>query len=309
MANQLCPVRIPAPMLIQANSPKQLSGGTAELYAPGGKAFQPLNGAVPAAIVEFATEVKEKGYAIVGAADFHRMLLDKRPLMDVSGYIDSWNTLTPCSDPYYLFDGEMYHSRHYTLGVVDLAANELVIQPRRSPSYGHSKLSPLTPSNVEALLPAIGKHVFDSEVHQAYLSVVCDFLQNLRPDIKRWELEDYQIRVQAAYRDGKGVEPAPEGIHQDEVQHVFITMIKRHNIHGGVTFIRSSDDDQPSNVLGQPHPLAETWETVVLDDEKVWHQISAVLPADEHAYGFRDVIVVKCKAAGAIHTSRAAPDQ
>ncbi len=309
MAYQLTSVRTQTPALLAANSPEQPSGEIAELYSPGGTAFRPLNGAVPVSVVEITEEIKHEGFAIVGAREFQRMLLEKRPLMDGASYMDSWNTLTPCSDPYYLFDGEMYHSRHYTLGVMDLDANEFVIQSRRSPSYGHGQLSPLTPANMSDLLPRISNEVFESDAHQAYLSVICDFLQSLRPDVKRWEIEDYQIRVRAAARGGKGVEPAPEGIHQDEVQHVFITMIRRQNIEGGITYVRSSGEDKPSNVLGLPRPLAETWETLILDDEKVWHQISAILPSDEQVLAFRDIIVVKCKLADSKAADRKASDQ
>lgn len=215
MAQSLSSVRIPVPVVTEVNRREQPSSETPEIYAPCGTAFQPLNGPIPASVIEIVDQIKDKGFAIVGAADFHRMLLEKRPLMDGPGYVESWNSLTACSDPYYLFDGEMYHSRHYTLGVLDLEANEFVVQPRRSPSYGRNTLSPLTPSNMGDLLPRIDKQVFESLAHQAYLSVVSDFLQNLRPDVKRWEIEDYQIRVQAATRGGKGVDPAPEGIHQD----------------------------------------------------------------------------------------------
>lgn len=93
------------------------------------------------------------------------------------------------------------------------------------------------------------------------------------------------------------------------MQHVFITMIKRQNIVGGVTYIRSSGQNQPSNVLGQPHPLADTWETMILDDERVWHQISAILPADEQAFAYHDIIVVKCKGADAKQSDRKTSDQ
>lgn len=309
MAHPLTSVRMQTPVIATASGPEQASGLRPELFSPNGTVFRPLNGATAASVVEISEEIKQNGFAIVGAGEFQRMLLEKRPLMDSAAYVDSWNTLAPCSDPYYLFDGEMYHSRHYTLGVMDLEANEFHIQPPRSPSYGHSQLSPPTPQNMGALLPGIGKDVFESGAHQAYLSVIGDFLQNLRPDVKRWEIEDYQIRVQAATRGGKGVDPAPEGIHQDGVQHVFITMSRRQNIDGGVTYIRSSGDDGPSNVIGEPRPLADTWETLIVDDEKVWHQISAILPIDEQAYAFRDISVVKCKALSVMNANQKAADQ
>ena len=61
-----------------------------------------------------------------------------------------------------------------------------------------------------------------------------------------WLIEAHQFRIITGRDPGK---PTPEGLHRDGVDYVFISLIERHNISGGVTRV------VPANTAARSHTV------------------------------------------------------
>ncbi|MGW0671403.1 2OG-Fe dioxygenase family protein [Streptomyces sp. NPDC002746] len=95
----------------------------------------------------------------------------------------------------------------------------------------------------------------------------------------------HQIRVVAS-RDSEGL-PAPEGIHEDGHHFVAQVLIRRENVEGGVSQVYDRDREPLFRTL-----LTEPFETVVIDDRRVFHGVSAVEVAGGMPVGVRDMMLV-----------------
>ena len=84
-------------------------------------------------------------------------------------------------------------------------------------------------------------------------------------------------------------ELAPEQMHQDGYARVGIVCVARENIIGGLTTL--SEDKECENILQQF--ILQPGEMVVIDDKKLWHGVSSILPKNlQFDYSYRDVIVM-----------------
>jgi hypothetical protein len=100
-----------------------------------------------------------------------------------------------------------------------------------------------------------------------------------------WLVEMHQFRIEAD-RGHAGL-PTPEGLHRDGVDWVAVTLIGRLNVAGGVTAVA----DASGRTLGS-FTLETPLDTVLLDDNRVWHGVTPVQPLDPTAPAHRDVLVL-----------------
>ncbi|MBX3161896.1 MAG: 2OG-Fe dioxygenase family protein [Deltaproteobacteria bacterium] len=103
--------------------------------------------------------------------------------------------------------------------------------------------------------------------------------------VRTWLVEVHQFRIEA--RAGEAGLPTPEGVHRDGVDHVLVLLVRRTNIASGTTTIHRPDGAQ----LGS-FTLAAPFDSVVLDDARVFHGVTPVEPIDPAAPAYRDVLVV-----------------
>ncbi len=107
---------------------------------------------------------------------------------------------------------------------------------------------------------------------------------------KPWYIEAHQFRIDTT--DGIG-RPTPEGAHRDGVDLVAVFLVGRHRIKGGES--RVFEAHGPN---GQRFTLTEPWSLLLLDDERVIHETTPIQPADQEAPGWRDTLVLTCRAGG-----------
>jgi hypothetical protein len=99
-----------------------------------------------------------------------------------------------------------------------------------------------------------------------------------------WEIELHQFRISA----GTGAEgkPTPEGMHRDGVDFVMVMLVTRENVQSGVTSIEDADH----RALGSftlTHPMDATF----VDDHRVYHGVTPIVPVNPEAPAWRDVLV------------------
>ncbi|MFD8978441.1 2OG-Fe dioxygenase family protein [Streptomyces sp. NPDC059564] len=95
----------------------------------------------------------------------------------------------------------------------------------------------------------------------------------------------HQIRITAT-RDAAGL-PAPEGIHEDGHHFVAQVLIRRENVEGGRSQLFDRNREPIFSTL-----LTEPFETVIIDDRRVFHGVSAIEPGSDLPFAVRDMMLV-----------------
>ena len=108
----------------------------------------------------------------------------------------------------------------------------------------------------------------------------------------KWEIELHQFRITAAA--GEHGRPTPEGMHRDGVDYVMVMLIRRENIESGVTSIA----DAAGRSLGS-FTLAQPMDATFVDDHRVFHGVTPIVPVDPARPAWRDVLVATFRAISA----------
>lgn len=111
----------------------------------------------------------------------------------------------------------------------------------------------------------------------------------VRP-VPQWFIEAHQFRIDT--REGVG-RPTPEGAHRDGVDFVAVVLIARHGIRGGETRVF-----ELAGQRGVRFTLAQPCSALLMDDIRVIHETTPVLPAGDAAAGWRDTLVLTYRAGG-----------
>lgn len=106
-----------------------------------------------------------------------------------------------------------------------------------------------------------------------------------------WKIEMHQFRIEPSPREsGK---PTPEGMHRDGVDWVFVGLIARTGVAGGVTGI----GDAAGRSLGA-FTLSEPLDAVFLDDHRVRHGVTPIEILAPGRPAHRDVLVLTFRGPG-----------
>jgi hypothetical protein len=105
---------------------------------------------------------------------------------------------------------------------------------------------------------------------------------------QRWFIESHQFRIDTAQGVGR---PTPEGAHRDGVHFVAVILVQRGDMRGGES--RVFEADGPNGVR---FTLSQPWTALLLDDERVIHETTPILPGT--TAGVRDTLVLTYRAGG-----------
>ena len=97
------------------------------------------------------------------------------------------------------------------------------------------------------------------------------------------------VQAQRVRTDASGLlgHPSIEGFHQDDVSHVGIMCVDRHQISGGVTQISSTKNGDSILYSG----ILESGNMIILDDKKVYHYTTPIHVEKGKSEGHRDVLL------------------
>jgi hypothetical protein len=137
----------------------------------------------------------------------------------------------------------------------------------------------------EPVLPPVA----DSGSLRAILEFGRAFFTDLAPAVMAWQIELHQFRIEA--HAGEPGEPTPEGVHRDGVDYVLVLLVDRHNIAQGTTTIHAEDGHE----LGH-FTLTAPMDAALVDDRRVFHGVTAVVPLDPTRTAHRDVLVLTFRA-------------
>lgn len=136
----------------------------------------------------------------------------------------------------------------------------------------------------------------DSAPFRALAGFALTLFSQLAPEVERWQVEAHQFRIEAL--PGQPGQPTPEGVHRDGVDYVLVALIDRHNIREGTTTIHSTDGAE----LGA-FTLTDPLDLALVDDQRVWHGVTAVEPLDPAQPAWRDVLVLTFKRGDALRSA------
>jgi hypothetical protein len=195
----------------------------------------------------------------------------------------SWNDLAV--DAYLAEHGTYRRRRH---AVFSLSSDGSATRDVHRPHY-QSKTYNTLQGGIERWFEPIEPGIADSEIFRQILFFCAKTFAELAPDVKKWNVETHQFRIEA--RADEAGQPTPEGVHRDGVDYVLVALINRTNIERGTTTIH----DRSGKQLGS-FTLTRALDSALVDDERVFHGVTPVLPSDPAKLAFRDVLVVTLRA-------------
>jgi hypothetical protein len=233
-----------------------------------------------APLADIIEGIEGDGFAFARAPEMGRVL-EKAGLADWEGFAARWNDLGVDT---YMADGGRYRRRRF--GVFRAAATGITRKPHQ-PHYQSRDYNRLN-GGVERWFEPVSEAVAHHPALTAILRT-CQLLfdrmtpTGLRPEA--WHVEVHQFRIEA--RPGEEGRPTPEGMHRDGVDWVLVLMVRRENVASGETTIY----DLVKNPLGS-FTLTAPLDSALVDDSRVYHGVTPVVPLDAALPAYRDVLVV-----------------
>lgn len=216
------------------------------------------------------------GYARLGAADVRGLL--GADATAVATLAASWHDLDTDT---YMADGGRYRRRRYASFAVD---GTTITRRPHQPHFQTRDYNHLN-GGVDRWFAPVADAVAAQPLFGGLVALFARVFDAASGGPRPWLVEAHQFRIEAdPARPGL---PTPEGMHRDGVDWVAVTLIGRRNVAGGVTAV-ADDTGQPLGSFTLEQPL----DTVVLDDHRVWHGVTPVVPERPDAPAHRDVLVL-----------------
>lgn len=228
------------------------------------------------------TSLDRDGFAIVEAAEM-RALLPAEAVGDFADFARSWERL---GDDRFMADGGRYRRRRHAVFAV---ARDIVRKPHQ-PHYQSRDYNILN-GGIERWFEPVEPGIAASPTMHGAIGFADRVFTCLssRP-ATGWHVEVHQFRIEAA-ADAAGL-PTPEGLHRDGVDWVLVMLVARHNVVEGVTKIHGPDRSEIGSFC-----LAAPFDSVLIDDHRIYHAVTPIVPVDPDQPAYRDVLVVTFRAA------------
>ena len=231
-------------------------------------------------LTPIADTIRRDGFAFVRAPEM-AVVLEEAGLRDWTTFAASWDDLGVDT---YMADGGRYRRRRFG---VFRAAPGAIVRKAHQPHYQSRDYNTLNGGIERWFEP-----VTDSAArHPALIAILRTSYAlfdrmtpaGLRPEA--WHVEIHQFRIEA--RPGEEGRPTPEGMHRDGVDWVLVLMVRRENVASGETTIY----DLVKRPLGS-FTLTAPLDSALVDDARVYHGVTPVVPLDPQYPAYRDVLVV-----------------
>ena len=196
---------------------------------------------------------------------------------------DSWNRLPPDA---HLKDGGHYRKRRHACFIQETTTGDLMQTPHRA-HWQPTDYNALH-GGFERWFDPVEADVATAPAWTQLLSAFGQLFTQVQP-VPRWYIEAHQFRIDTAGGVGR---PTPEGAHRDGVNFVVVMLVGRQGVKGGETRVFDANGPHGVRFLMQD-PLT----ALLLDDERVIHETTPILPADDSsATGTRDTLVLTYRA-------------
>lgn len=220
------------------------------------------------------------GFARIDAGTLAAMI-GPEAMAEWPAFQASWSALEYDA---YMADGGTYRLRSYA--VLTLSGDQIERAPH-SPHYQkltHNMLN----GGVERWFKPTEAALTQGLLLPALLKAARD-LFSPRDTGKAWRIELHQFRIEAD--DSTPGFPTPEGLHRDGVDWVLMLAVNRVDVEGGASQIHDRKGAPVTSFT-----METPFEAVIVDDQRVLHAASPVLPAAGASKGHRDILVATYRA-------------
>jgi hypothetical protein len=190
----------------------------------------------------------------------------------------SWN-LMPVDT--YMADGGRYRRRRF--GAFTARPGGMIERAPHQPHYQARDYNNLN-GGIERWFEPIDPAIANGPSFQALLGFTRSLFED-QAGMVTWHIEAHQFRIETG-PDGAGM-PTPEGMHRDGVDFVLVLMVRRTNIEQGTTTIH----DLNGTTLGS-FTLTHPRDAALVDDRRVFHGVTPVIPLNPNHPAHRDVLVL-----------------
>jgi len=197
---------------------------------------------------------------------------------------ESWNRLPP---DMHLRDGGHYRMRRHACFVQSLPQS--LLRPVAHRAHWQPVDYNALHGGFERWFEPVETAVANDPLWIGLLASLGQLFAQVKP-VTEWFIEAHQFRIDTAGGVGR---PTPEGAHRDGVDFVVVILIERKGVKGGET--RVFDAHGPH---GLRFVMEQPLTTLLLDDERVIHETTPILPADSSGAGYRDTLVLTYRAGG-----------
>ncbi len=233
-----------------------------------------------------AQRLQQQGFCVSSAAELSAHGITDT--LSCQATLPLWEDLP--ADPF-LKDGGHYRYRRHGSFIQHLkpvpdepALREVPYRPHWQPT-AYNALHGGMLRHFESLSPALTQ----SACWQPLLTGLGHLFAQIKPT-HQWFIEAHQFRIDT--QDGVG-RPTPEGAHRDGVDFVAVVFIGRQGIKGGETRVFELDGHR-----GVRFTLSEPLSALLMDDTRVIHESTPIMPLDETKPGWRDTLVLTYRADG-----------
>ena len=226
-----------------------------------------------------ANALKENSYCITSLLELNNKAFSKITALERNRFKDSWSNLEIDN---HMSDNGKYRYRRYSV-INCYNGNKLEYLPSE-PHYQKKYINNLN-GDILRYYADFEEYVLKSSLLSAMIMLCCKIFNHLSPENLKWRVECHQFRIIPS--NDKLAFPTPEGRHRDGVDYVFMMLMKRKNITGGITKIYSNDD-----VCIATHMMKYAEECILLDDSKVMHEVSPINNLLANLDGYRDMLVL-----------------
>jgi hypothetical protein len=224
---------------------------------------------------DWAAAIARDGFAFGRADDVRARLAGA--LGDWDGFAASWDGM-PRDE--YMADGGRYRRRRHA--VLRVASDGAATLEPRQPHYQSLEYNTLN-GGVARWYEPIPAEVAAGAPLAAIVALGARLFARLRPGAA-WRTELHQFRIEAS--SAAAGRPTPEGVHRDGVDCVLVLLVRRENVAQGTTTVH----DASGRELGA-FTLTRPLDAAFVDDVRVRHGVTAVVPLDPTRPAFRDVLV------------------
>lgn len=232
-------------------------------------------------LTHYLKPVIDQGYVAGNLSGLLNGELDDAAWKD---FLSAWQDLVPDQ---YMGDGGHYRQRRYSVFNLEAGMDTVKINSDQR-HYQAVDYNPLN-GGIYREYPPFSKDFLSNPLFLSVLGFARMLVQKAAPGRHDWRVEGHQFRILATH-DESG-KPTPEGIHKDGTDFVFILMVNRDSVRGGVSKIYS----EQGKVLMQTK-LRRPLDFMLVNDRRLLHYVTSIKPLNEQAEGHRDVLVLTFRA-------------
>lgn len=224
----------------------------------------------------------EDGFVFIEAAEM-RHRLPAAAIDEFGDFAASWDRL---GDDRFMADGGRYRRRRHAAFAVSATG---ITRKAHQPHFQSRDYNILN-GGIERWFEPVEPAIASGATMQAVIGFADSVFTPLsQPSPAEWHVEVHQFRIEAG-SDSAGM-PTPEGLHRDGVDWVLVMLVTRRNVEEGVTKIHGLDRAEIGAFC-----LATPFDTVLVDDHRLYHAVTPIVPVDPTEPACRDVLVVTFKA-------------